>query len=522
MRPSLRRLSSIIATSSRHVEALRAISPTLLDQDHEAFLQDWTARYDMQGNGLVVRPSTTKEVSSIISYCAMNKIPVIPQGGNSGLSGGSVGEAGSVVLSLSRMNQILDFDKDNGIVSVEAGCVLESLQQRADQDGFVVPIDMGSKGICQIGGNLATNAGGLNVVRYGPIGRYVLGLEVVLGDGRIVDMDRQLYKDNMGLKLPQLFIGSEGILGVITKASLHLPPKLLYSSVAMITLSSFSEIPGILTAAKSELNEILSAFEFIDARSMRLLGECNPDLLHGGLSQIQLREGDDSSGSGGISGAVLLLLEVSGSEEGVAERLQSFMMRHVDIVKNNVVMASNKSQEREIWAVRENVPISLMQLSREGGGRLYKYDLSLTMPQMEEVVSILKGRTAAEKPQSFPSLHIEVCNFGHCGDLNLHLNILARPTVTPGSQCADSDSKSVAAQLAVLQDVLDECIAQEVTARRGSLSAEHGVGQLKKKYMPLARSEEELSVMRAIKKVLDPAGIMNPTAVLPAASEKPM
>ena len=164
----------------RHVEALRSISPTLLTTDNDSFLSDWTSRFRME-EGIVVRPSTTAEISKIMKYCASEKIPVIPQGGNSGLCGGSVGKSGSVILSLSRMNQILDVDKDNGIVSVEAGYVLETLQKHVEQCGFVVPVDMGSKGVCQIGGNLATAAGGLNVIRYGPISRYVLGLEVVLG-----------------------------------------------------------------------------------------------------------------------------------------------------------------------------------------------------------------------------------------------------------------------------------------------------------------------------------------------------
>ena len=211
-----------------------------------------------------------------------------------------------------------------------------------------------------------------------------------------------------------------------------------------------------------------------------------------------------------------MLIEVSGSEESVSERLQTFMGRKLNLENDSVLIASNKSQEREMWAMREQVPTCLMDLSRQHGGRLYKYDLSLTMPQMHEVVSALQDRLNEEKSYKFPSLNIEVCNFGHCGDLNLHLNILARPRAS--HERTHGDLESLPSQLDALQGVLDECIAKEVTARRGSLSAEHGVGQLKKKYMTLARSEEEVSLMRAIKKVFDPAGILNPTTMLDVQS----
>lgn len=513
--PRTVRSSHSRAEIDKHIKKLRRISPSLLDSDHEGYLEDWTSRFRMR-DGIVVRPKSTQEISEIISYCAKNQIPVIPQGGNSGLSGGSVGKSGSVILSMQSMNSVLEFDKANGIVSVEAGCILETLQQHVKDEGFIVPLDLGAKASCMIGGNLATAAGGLNVVRYGPIGRYVLGLEVVLGDGRIVDMDRKLFKDNMGLKLPQLFIGSEGILGVITKASIMLVPKPLHSAAALITLPSFSQIPTLLSAAKKELTEILSAFEFIDAKSMRALREDSPELMRGGLSSFHLQ---DAAAAGeatdGISGEVALLVEVSGSEEGVTDRLHAFVMRHVDMDSaDKVLLPSNKSQERDLWTVREHVPVSLMQLSRQHGGRLYKYDLSLTMPQMQEVVSLLQRRIATEKEDKFPFLDVQVCNFGHCGDLNLHLNILARPLCS-GEEQEQEQEKDVGRQLDALQVVLDEGVADEVIKRRGSLSAEHGVGQLKKRYMSRARSEEEISLMRAIKAVVDPQNIMNPSAMLP-------
>lgn len=512
-----------ISVNNKHVENLRRISPSLLDSDHEGYLEDWTRKFSMSA-GLVVRPKSTQEISNIIKYCAENEIPVIPQGGNSGLSGGSVGKNGSVILSMQKMDKIMELDKHNGIVTVEAGCILEQLQQYVEKEGFIVPVDMGSKATCQIGGNLATAAGGLNVIRYGPIGRYVLGLEVVLGDGRIVDMDRKLFKDNMGLKLPQLFIGSEGVLGVITRASLMLAPKPSHSAAVLITLPSFLEIPALLSAAKKELTEILSAFEFIDARSMWALREDSPGLLCGGLGAVQLEGGTGTGAEAeeGISGEVALLVEVSG-EEGVTERLHTFVMRHMGKGDaDRVILPSNQSQERDLWAMREHVPVSLMQLSRQHGGRLYKYDLSLTIPQMHEVVSLLQRRITVEKGANFPSLNIQVCTFGHCGDLNLHLNILARPSVpvsrSDPEAVADeesAESRDVGGQLDALQRVLDQCVAEEVTARRGSLSAEHGVGQLKRKYMSLARSDEELSLMRAVKAVFDPRGIMNPSAMLP-------
>jgi FAD/FMN-containing dehydrogenase len=184
-------------------------------------------------HGIVVQPNSTREVAEVIKYCAEHKIPVVPQGGNTSLSGGSVGANGSVILSMSKMDNILELDEENGVITVEAGCILQTVQSAAETKGFVFPLDLGAKGQCQIGGNLATAAGGLNVIRYGPIGRYVLGLEVVLGDGTVLDMDRRLVKDNFGLKLPQLFVGSEGV-----RILLYVPPSfLLFVWFVMVSLS---------------------------------------------------------------------------------------------------------------------------------------------------------------------------------------------------------------------------------------------------------------------------------------------
>ena len=522
MRGSLRpfyRLSRAYTSARAHLEALRGINPGILEDDHEGYITDWTNKFSQSVESVVARPSSTYEVSMLLKYCNEHRIAVVPQGGNTGLSGASVGLDDSLVLSMSRMNRIEAVDEVAGILSCEAGCVLQTLQERVQENGFMMPLDLGAKGQCQIGGNIATAAGGLNVIRYGPISRYVLGLEVVLADGTILDCDRKLFKDNMGLKIPMLFNGSEGTLGVITKVSLMLVPKPLFTAVALFTLPSFSALPEVLTAARKELGEILSAFEFMDASSIKLLGEGKPQLLAPFGSAVRLsghgavtERGEGISGEGGILGEVSVLIAVSGSSSDAEERLQTFVHGHAHDVENKVILPRNMSQARAVWDLRESVPIALMQLSRLGRekGRLYKYDISLTLQQMTEVVAAVVSRVA--ESDRVPSLLVEPACFGHCGDLNLHLNVLARPRADVKHE---EGSGGIEMELDALQDILDKAVAEEVSCRRGSLSAEHGVGQLKKKYMPLVRGPEELRLMRSIKALFDPNGIMNPTCMLP-------
>ncbi len=500
-------IASRAFTSARgHVGALKAINPQLLDIEHEGYLNDWTGKFSQSSSSLVARPSTTAEVSALLKFCNEHRIAVVPQGGNTGLSGASVGMDDSLILSMSRMNQIVEVNEVAGILSCEAGCVLQTLQDRVEESGFMMPLDLGAKGQCQIGGNIATAAGGLNVIRYGPISRYVLGLEAVLADGTVLDCDRKLFKDNMGLKVPGLFVGSEGVLGVITKVNLMLAPKPSYTGVALFTLSSFSAVPEVLSAARRDLGEVLSAFEFMDAPSLRLLSEGKPSLLAPFGGAVRLSSNDDYEKEG-IPGEVAVLMEVSGAGD-VEERLQKFVSEYASDTEERVLLPSNESQARAVWRIRENVPISLMQLSRRGGqgqGQLYKYDVSVTLAQMKEVVAAVVRRVERSS-EKIPSLLVETACFGHCGDLNLHLNILAR--------AKKDGSDAIEAQLQALQKILDNAVAEEVSVRRGSLSAEHGVGQLKKKYMGLARSKEELRLMRGIKRLFDPRGILNPTCML--------
>jgi FAD/FMN-containing dehydrogenase len=333
----------------------------------DAHCTDWTKSYGSGSNiDAVVAPNSTAQVSSIVSFCNDNRIGIIPQGGNTGLCGGCVSApaAGSkrrpqVILSMSRMNLVEALDENAGVAVVQAGVVLEKLNEFAEQNGFIVPLDLGAKGSCQIGGNVATNAGGIRFLRYGSLHENVMGLEVVLPSGEIIDMLRTLHKDNSGYPLKHLFIGSEGTLGVITKVALRLAVKPRSVSVFFCRLHSFRHVASVLRAARSELGEILSAFEFIDANCIDAVRKTNGDLLgrlpsslvgDGGslepdMLRLDSREGD------GIKGPVWVLLECSGSDvEADAKRIESFTQK---MIENDLIVdatiATNAIQERELW-----------------------------------------------------------------------------------------------------------------------------------------------------------------------------
>ncbi|KAJ3021189.1 hypothetical protein HKX48_009023 [Thoreauomyces humboldtii] len=448
----------------------------------EPFNQDWMRRYKGR-TGVVLRPTTATEVSAVMKYCNDNHIAVVPQGGNTGLVGGSVPVHDEIVISLQNMNQIRSFDEVSGVLTCDAGCVLEVLDNHLAQQGFIMPLDLGAKGSCQIGGNVATNAGGLRLLRYGSLHGTVLAMEVVLADGRIVELGKPLRKDNTGLDLKQLFIGSEGTLGIITSVSILTPRRSSAVNVAMLGVSTFEGVQEVFKYAKTELNEILSAFEFFDSDCLKLV-------KHHMTNTRTPFETDTP---------FYVLIETSGSNKDHDDEKLTAFLDHV--MKEGLVedgaLAQDTSQAAGMWAIRETITESL---AKEGGN--YKFDLSVPVPALYSVVEEMRKRLAQEglyeADGSATGRVKHVVGFGHMGDGNLHLNL------TSTGWAKDIDK------------AIEPYLYEIVQRHHGSISAEHGLGLMKAPYLGYSKSEDFIDLMRSVKAVFDPKGILNPYKYFPA------
>ncbi|XP_007941440.1 D-2-hydroxyglutarate dehydrogenase, mitochondrial [Orycteropus afer afer] len=429
---------------------------------------DWLRT--MRGRSKVLlKPRTTEEVSRILRYCHERNLAVTPQGGNTGMVGGSVPVFDEIVLSTSLMNQVVHFHSVSGVLVCQAGCVLEDLSQYLEDRDFIMPLDLGSKGSCHIGGNVATNAGGLRVLRYGSLHGTVLGLEVVLADGTILNCLTSLRKDNTGYDLKQLFIGSEGTLGVITAVSILCPPKPKAVNVAFLGCPGFTEVLQTFSSCKGMLGEILSAFEFMDAECMRLVGQ------HLSLT-CPVRES-----------LFYVLVETSGSSaEHDSVKLDAFLEHALGcgLVTAGTV-ATDQRKMKMLWALRERITEAL---SRDG--YVYKYDISLPVERLYDLVTDLRTRLG-------PSAKT-VVGYGHLGDGNLHLNVTAE-AFSPQ-----------------LLGALEPHVYEWTAAQRGSVSAEHGLGFRKRDALGYSKPPAAVRLMRGLKALLDPKGILNPYKTLPS------
>jgi len=517
-------ISSISTIVSKLQSILGSNSKILSKNDDEfkSYTTDWTHQYE--GGGIVVFPRNSNDVSNIVKLCNDNNIAIVPQGGNTGLVGGSIGSNDNeLIISLSKMNKIIEFDEVSGTVICEAGVILESLNTYANDRNFLVPFDLGAKGSCMIGGNVATNAGGLRVLKYGSIHNCLLGLEVVLANGEVLDMTRSLQKDNTGYHLKNMFVGSEGTLGIITKIVLKLVPKPTSSNVLVMKVPSFDYVPKLLKEAKVKLNDILSAFEFMDASCINAVKKVYPNLLHGLSSTMYPIDNDDMNTTTGISGEILVLIETSGfCKDSDTTRLYDFIEQNMMIDSSSssdkrfiidATIAQDVKQEKALWSIRENVPVALMTLSRNLYGKLFKYDVSLSLTQHNSFISNISkelinkgyciGSSESSVKKSDSSSNgkrtLEIYNFGHAGDQNLHLNIMYSSN--------DGISNIIINEI---QKDLDEVIYKNIISIKGSISAEHGIGLLKKKVLPSTKSTTEMNLMKQIKQTLDPKNIMNP------------
>ncbi|XP_044751509.1 D-2-hydroxyglutarate dehydrogenase, mitochondrial [Coccinella septempunctata] len=416
----------------------------------------------------VLKPKSTDEVAAILKFCNENLLAVCPQGGNTGLVGGSVPVFDEIVLSTSLMNRIISLDETSGVLTCEAGCILENLEKYLDEHRLIMPLDLGAKGSCQIGGNVSTNAGGLRLLRYGNLQGTVLGLEAVTANGQILDCMSTLKKDNTGFHLKHLFIGSEGSLGLVTKVSIQCPPKPKAVNLAFLGLESFDKILMVFKRCKHELGEILSSCEAIDA-----------DSLAATTDNLNLKSPLEKF-------PFYMVIETHGSDNGHdEEKLNRFLSSLMeDGTVEDGIATNEPSKMNAVWQLRERITEGLIH-----DGYVFKYDLSLPLENFYSLVGIMKERVGKDA--------VRVSGYGHVGDGNVHLNVAVKEF------SADVLNK------------IEPFIYEYTSKLRGSISAEHGIGFRKTKYMHYSKSKEAIDLMKSIKKMMDPKGILNPYKVLP-------
>ncbi len=425
-------------------------------------------REDTLQASLLVRPKTTLEVSAVLKLCNREKIPVVPQGGLTGLVHGADTAPAHIVLSLERMNAIEEIDPVQRIAVAQAGVTLQTMQEALEPHGLAFPLDLGARGSATLGGNAATNAGGNRVIRYGMMRAMVLGLEAVLADGTVISSLNRMIKNNAGYDLKQLFIGSEGTLAVITRLVLRLSERPRSQDVAFVSLNSFDAVTAFLKHMDRALGGSLSAFEVMWREFYELVttapAKSTPPLPHGRLFYVLVESlGAEQEKD---SARFIAALE-SASDAGLIA---------------DAVVASSERERAGLWAMRDDV----MQVARYGWP--FTFDVSLPVTAMEGYILGVR-RTLAER---WPAHHCWV--FGHLGDGNLHL------VIHTGN---DADRAHV-----------ERIVYEPLALVGGSVSAEHGIGLEKKPYLPLSRTPEEIALMRALKATLDPNGILNPGKIV--------
>jgi len=433
----------------------------------DSYNTDWMSKY-RGATKVVLRPKTTEEVSQILRHCNERKLAVTPQGGNTGLVGGSVPVFDEIVLTLQRMNEIHTLDETSSILTCDSGCILENLDHWLGDRGMMMPLDLGAKGTCQIGGNVSTNAGGLRFLRYGSLRGTVLGVEVVLASGEVLNLLSPNRKDTTGYDLKQLFIGGEGTLGVVTKVAISVSRKPQAVNVMFLGLDSWDNVLATQRRVRSDLGEIISAIEYLDSNCMQLT------LEH---QQVQNPLPEDYP--------FYMLIETHGNNnDHDQEKIMSFLEASFEEgIVSNGSMAENESHIGNMWAVRERISESLGK-----AGAVYKYDISLPVEEKQSMI---------EKMQDKVGEKAKVYGFGHLGDGNLHLNISA-PKRTQE-----------------LDELIEPYVYELVQGWRGSISAEHGIGRMKPNALTYTKPDNAVEYMKHIKTMFDPNGILNPYKVLP-------
>jgi FAD/FMN-containing dehydrogenase len=437
--------------------------------DLETYGRDWTRVHTPRPSAIVF-PASTAEVSKVVRLCWEKGVPVVPSGGRTGLAGGAIAPQGELVVSLDRMNKIEKLDAVGLSAVVQAGVTTQALQEAAREIGLFFPLDLAAKGSCQIGGNIATNAGGVKFIRFGGMREQVLGLEVVLPDGQILDMNTALRKNNTGYDLKQLFISAEGTLGIVTRATVRLTPPPRNMQVAVMATPDFGSILKIAQACHMEGVQ-LTAFEFFTR------------LAH----EIVLQHAVGAKTPFGEKSPFYVLLEVEEGPAGVSVMEPLLEKIFEKGLITDAVIAQSPAQFKELWGLRENITESIA-----AHGHARKNDISLAIDQLEPFIADLEREVLASAPAD-----MKLVLFGHIGDGNLHINYVA-PKAEPF------------AEFQARARVVEEKVFRLLARYKGSISAEHGIGLLKKKDLPFSRSEPEIELMKQLKRLIDPKNLMNP------------
>ncbi len=464
------------------LDALRGIvgpNAVLTDPaDQAPFVNDWRDQYHGRA-AAVVKPASTAQVAKVVALLAKAGVAMVPQGGNTSLCGASVPDASGaqVVINLSRMNRVRAVDVDNNTMTVEAGCVLETLQQEADRHDRLFPLALAAQGSCEIGGNLSTNAGGTGVLRYGNTRELVLGLEVVLADGRVWDGLRGLRKDNTGYDLKHLFVGAEGTLGIITAAVLKLFPKPRAVATALVAIDDPSASVALLSRLRDHCGERVTGYEILSRICLDLVIRHMPETrdpfpeAHPWYVLVELSDSSDGAG---------LRTQL---EEALAGAIEAQLVR-------DAAIAASEAQRAALWKIRENIPEA-----QKVDGASIKHDVAVPVSQVPEFLA----RADAALAQRFPGIRIVA--FGHVGDGNMHYN------------CSKPE-RQAAEEFFAEAPTVNHIVYDTVNALCGSISAEHGLGVLKRDEIRRYKSALELELMARIKQALDPRGLMNPGKVI--------
>ena len=432
--------------------------------DLEHYGRDWTRRWTPAPLAIAL-PADVEEVQATVRWARANGVAVVPSGGRTGLSGGAVAANGELVLSLERMNKVLGFDAVDRTLTVQAGIPLQLAQEAAREHGLQYPVDFAARGSCSIGGNIATNAGGIRVVRYGNTREWIAGLKLVDGNGDLLDLGRALVKNSSGYDLRHLAIASEGTLGIVVEATLRLTDPPPPTNVMLLALPSFDALMRVFEAFRSRLQ--LQAFEFLTDVALKHV------VAHGAQDPFDAMH------------PYYVVTEFASDEGSEAEALAAFEQCLGEGLASDGVISSSEAQAQQLWRLREGITESLARYVP------YKNDVSVRISSMPAFLAETQDLLGREYPQ------LEVVWFGHIGDGNLHINMLKPDGMAQADFVADCER-------------VTKLLARALQAHGGSISAEHGIGLVKKPYLWCTRSEAEIALMRGIKAVLDPAGIMNP------------
>lgn len=454
--------------------------------DMQAFQQDWRGRY--QGAALaVLMPGCTNEVAAVVKVCAGLNVAIVPQGGNTGLTGGAVAGAGrpTVILNLSRLNRIREIDALNNSLTAEAGCILAHVREAAEESQRQFPLLLGSVGSCEIGGLVSTNAGGTGVLRYGNMRELVMGLEVVLPDGRVWDGLRALRKDNSGYDLKQLFIGAEGTLGVVTAAVLKLFPRLNVSATAMVALTGVQQAVDLLRFMQEQVGNRIEAFEIMSRRQIEMV------LRHGHGLQSPME----------LDGPWFVLMEIADSSpqwNAVAELESTLETAFERDLLTNAVVATDVAKANRIWELRHNI-----SEANKRAGFTVSNDTSVPVSKLPLFIELVTERIEKQVTGA------AVCHAGHIGDGNIHvIAVLSRSVFGTPDQCEAAAAK------------VNLIVHKASVELGGSISAEHGIGRMHVERLERFKPSIDLQMMRMIKSTFDPSNLMNPGKILRATTFK--